>query len=130
MQTIVFAAESQAMLLCCRILVKVIPQSINNIKSCDESGGGNRISEDQIKHYLTFTLGDAPQPRWGVPNGWGSYLAGETMPRQNPPLQSLPPSQPETCFCKALLECVKTLQMAEGNYNADPPVLYACCEVS
>ena len=66
---------------CCRILVKVIPQSVNNIKACDESGGGNRISEEQIKHYLSSTLGDAPQPRWGVPNGWGAYLAGTEYPR-------------------------------------------------
>ena len=57
--------------------MKVIPQSIGNIKSCDESGGGNRISEDQIKFYLSATLGDAPQPSWGVPNGWGAYLAGQ-----------------------------------------------------
>lgn len=39
-------------------------------------GGGNRVSEDQIKEYLRYTLGEAPQPEWGLPNGWGTYLAG------------------------------------------------------
>lgn len=57
--------------------MKIIPHSAHNIKVCDEGGGGNRISEDQIKIYLTETLGDAPQPKWGVPEGWGSYLAGK-----------------------------------------------------
>jgi len=57
--------------------VKVIPHSNSNIRACDEGGGGNRISEDQIKHYLQSTLGSAPRPTWGVPDGWGSYLAGE-----------------------------------------------------
>ncbi len=28
------------------------------------------------RSYLAKTLGkDAPQPEWGVPEGWGSYLA-------------------------------------------------------
>ena len=56
--------------------MKVIPQSIDNIKSSEEGGGGNRISEEQIKAYLEATLGEAPRPQWGVPDGWGSYLAG------------------------------------------------------
>ena len=60
----------------CRILVKIIPQSSKNVRNCEEGGGGNRISEDQIKHYLSATLGDAPQPKWGVPEGWSGYLAG------------------------------------------------------
>ena len=42
-----------------------------------EGGGGNRISEEQIKAYLDATLGEAPRPSWGVPQGWGAYLAGD-----------------------------------------------------
>lgn len=59
-----------------RILVKIIPQSVKFISIADEGGGGNRISEDQIKSYLDNTMGDAPRPQWGVPQGWGKYLAG------------------------------------------------------
>lgn len=39
-------------------------------------GGGNRVSEDQIKEYLRYNLGEAPIPEWGLPDGWGSYLSG------------------------------------------------------
>lgn len=42
-----------------------------------ENGGSNRVSEEQIKAFLKGTLGEAPQPDWGLPNGWGLYLAGE-----------------------------------------------------
>ena len=43
----------------------------------DEGGGGNRVSEEQIKDYLRHTVGlEAPQPEWGLPKGWGDYLAG------------------------------------------------------
>jgi hypothetical protein len=59
-----------------RILVKVIPQSLEKIGMAEEGGGGNRISEDQIKSYLENTLGEAPRPPWGIPQGWGKYLAG------------------------------------------------------
>lgn len=42
-----------------------------------ENGGGNRVSEEQIKKYLCYTLGEeAPQPEWGLPDGWGQYLSG------------------------------------------------------
>lgn len=58
-----------------RILVKLLPQSIGHIGANEEAGGGNRISEEQIKNYLEKTLGDAPRPNWGVPNGWYSYVA-------------------------------------------------------
>ncbi|KAI7842903.1 hypothetical protein COHA_003415 [Chlorella ohadii] len=58
-----------------RILVKLLPQSIAYIGANEEAGGGNRISEEQIKTYLEKTLGDAPRPQWGVPNGWYSYVA-------------------------------------------------------
>jgi hypothetical protein len=58
-----------------RILVKVMPQSVALVSNTDEQGGGNRISEEQIKSYLDRALGDAPRPAWGVPAGWHVYLA-------------------------------------------------------
>ncbi|RMZ57724.1 hypothetical protein APUTEX25_000567, partial [Auxenochlorella protothecoides] len=58
-----------------RILVKLLPQSVGHIGASDEAGGGNRISEEQIKHYLDATLGAAPRPTWGVPTGWYGYVA-------------------------------------------------------
>ena len=58
-------------------MVQVIPQSSSNVTTPEgEGGGGNRISEEQIKSYLEATLGEAPRPSWGVPQGWGNYLAG------------------------------------------------------
>lgn len=59
----------------CRILVKVIPHSVALISSSEEGGGGNRISEEQIKSYLDNALGDAPRPMWGLPGGWGDYCS-------------------------------------------------------
>ena len=59
-----------------RILVKIIPHSITFLASAEEGGGGNRISEERIKYFLDCTLGEAPRPSWGVPQGWGEYLAG------------------------------------------------------
>ena len=50
---------------------------MKHLGSFEEGGGGNRISESQIKHFLDSTLGEAPRPEWGLPNGWGAYLAGE-----------------------------------------------------
>lgn len=58
-----------------RILVKILPQSIGFIGSGEEAGGGNRISEEQIKFYLEKTLGQAPRPTWGVPGGWQQYVS-------------------------------------------------------
>ena len=58
-----------------RILVKIFPHSIALVGTNEESGGGNRISEEQIKSYLEKTLGEAPRPAWGVPNGWNGFLA-------------------------------------------------------
>lgn len=63
-----------------RILVKIIPHSISYISTAEEGGGGNRISEDQIKSYLENTLGEAPRPPWGCPGGWGSYLSRAQPP--------------------------------------------------
>jgi len=60
-----------------RILVKIIPHSVTFLASAEEGGGGNRISEERIKYFLDSTLGEAPRPSWGVPQGWGEYLAGE-----------------------------------------------------
>lgn len=60
-----------------RILTKLIPQSACNLPSAGaEGGGGNRLSEDQIREYLKLTLGGAPQPDWGLRDGWASYVAG------------------------------------------------------
>ena len=64
----------------CRILVKVIPHSVALISSSEEGGGGNRISEDQIKSYLENALGEAPRPIWGLPNGWGDYCSSGCLP--------------------------------------------------
>ncbi|CAK0749175.1 hypothetical protein CVIRNUC_001890 [Coccomyxa viridis] len=58
-----------------RILVKIIPHSVTFLASAEEGGGGNRISEERIKYFLDCTLGEAPRPSWGVPQGWGEYLA-------------------------------------------------------
>ena len=46
--------------------LQVLPHSLVHIGVTDESGGGNRISEEQIKSYLENTLGEAPRPQWGV----------------------------------------------------------------
>ena len=54
--------------------MKIIPHSIAYISTAEEGGGGNRISEEQIKSYLENTLGEAPRPQWGCPGGWGNYL--------------------------------------------------------
>ena len=59
-----------------RILVKIIPHSMAYISTAEEGGGGNRISEEQIKSYLENTLGEAPRPAWGCPGGWGAYISG------------------------------------------------------
>ncbi len=68
-----------------RIMVKFLPQSLQYLLSSDEPGGGNRVTEPQIKSYLKATLGDeAPQPTWGMPNGWGAYLAGGSAARRAP----------------------------------------------
>lgn len=55
--------------------MQVIPHSISYV-ALEEGGGGNRISEEQIKSYLNNVLGEAPRPEWGVPGGWGAYLSG------------------------------------------------------
>ena len=56
-------------------MLQILPHSIAHIGVAEEAGGGNRISEDQIKNYLQRTLGEAPEPKWGVPGGWFAYLA-------------------------------------------------------
>ena len=57
--------------------MQVIPHSVTFIGGADEGGGGNRISEEQIKNYLDTILGEAPRPDWGVPQGWGAYISGK-----------------------------------------------------
>ena len=60
----------------CSACLQVIPHSVTFIGGADEGGGGNRISEEQIKTYLDSILGEAPRPDWGVPQGWGAYISG------------------------------------------------------
>ena len=57
----------------------MIPHSVALISSSEEGGGGNRISEDQIKSYLDNALGDAPRPAWGLPGGWGDYCSSKPI---------------------------------------------------
>jgi len=52
-----------------RILSVLIPAS-NGIVQSD-----NRISEEMIHLFLNETLGEAPRPLWGIPSGYGAYLA-------------------------------------------------------
>ncbi|MEW5311750.1 MAG: hypothetical protein WDW38_003437 [Sanguina aurantia] len=96
-----------------RILVKIMPNSINMLAVEEEQGqnpdgsqmmgnqgsatqgkegSGNKVRDathatyarlpaykvnnNQIRLYLTNALGDMLQPPWGVPLGWGSYVAG------------------------------------------------------
>ena len=35
----------------------------------------SRVSEAEIRAYLHAALGSAPRPEWGLPEGWGDYLA-------------------------------------------------------
>ena len=99
-----------------RILVKVIPHSGFLIASTDEGGGGNRISEEQIKGYLDSTLGEAPRPTWGVPGGWGEYLAGGL------PIWyfSLPPhnAQLNCLSCRPLLGMLLPFQLCTFAWEA------------
>eukprot|EP00878_Enallax_costatus_P008988 GHUV01009400.1.p1 GENE.GHUV01009400.1~~GHUV01009400.1.p1 ORF type:complete len:380 (+),score=138.05 GHUV01009400.1:813-1952(+) len=57
-----------------RILTKLLPRSAIYMPSGSD-GGGNKVQAEQIKVYLTATLGDAPKPDWGLKQGWGQYLA-------------------------------------------------------
>lgn len=51
---------------------------MNLVRQEEEKGGGNKITEQQIKGYLKQILGpDCPQPTWGLPNGWGDFIASE-----------------------------------------------------
>lgn len=61
-----------------RILAKLMPQSEKFLRIGGEDSGGNRVSEEQIRAYLATSLEGAPQPKWGLPDGWGQYLAGVT----------------------------------------------------
>lgn len=87
-----------------RILVKLIPHSVDHIATSDEGGGGNRISEEQIKVYLDSTLGDAPRPAWGIPNGWGDYVAGNEL-LLHYPATPLVGGQTTYCLAKQCSRC-------------------------
>ncbi|MEW5315231.1 MAG: hypothetical protein WDW38_006677 [Sanguina aurantia] len=85
-----------------RILVKIMPNSIDNLaveeaedaavqeiqwnQDCPQmanqdnatkvkEGCGNKVNRDQIHAYLTNALGEMQEPAWGVPLGWGAYVA-------------------------------------------------------
>lgn len=59
-----------------RILLKLFPHSAHLIPSLEEYGGANRITETQIREYLSQLLGnEAPHPEWGVPHQWYAYIA-------------------------------------------------------
>ena len=59
-----------------RILAKLMPHSEPYLRiGGEDTNGGNRVSEEQIRNYLATSLGEAPQPAWGLPQGWGQYLA-------------------------------------------------------
>lgn len=63
----------------CRILVRIIPQSerfFGESGTEAPAGGGNKMTENEIKEYIRVALGEAPQPTWALPEGWGQYLAG------------------------------------------------------
>jgi len=62
------------------ILKRIIPHSMVYITTGEEGvsirHGFRDPSEDQINSYLDNTLGRAPRPAWGCPDGWGAYLGG------------------------------------------------------
>jgi hypothetical protein len=90
--------------------VQVIPHSISYV-SLEEGGGGNRISEEQIKSYLTNVLGEAPKPEWGVPGGWGTYLSGAE------------PSVPSKLLCCAAVVLRHAVWHAVLHPSSEPRVL-------
>jgi hypothetical protein len=54
-----------------RILAKLMPHSEPCLRiGGEDMNGGNRVSEEQIRNYLATSLGDAPQPEWGLPQVW------------------------------------------------------------
>lgn len=51
-----------------RILAKLMPHSEPLLRvGREDANGGNRVSEEQIRNYLAKSLGEAPQPEWGLP---------------------------------------------------------------
>ena len=51
-----------------RILAKLMPHSEPFLRvGGEDANGGNRVSEEQIRNYLAKSLGEAPQPEWGLP---------------------------------------------------------------
>jgi hypothetical protein len=60
-----------------RILIKIIPQSEVYFHARDQDdSGGNKVTEKEIRTFLSTSLGEAPQPVWSLPDGWGQYIAG------------------------------------------------------
>jgi len=58
-----------------RILIKIFPQTYETLAVVQHGHANSRSSEEDIKDYLHGVLGEAPRPEWGLPDGWGSYLA-------------------------------------------------------
>ena len=58
-----------------RIAMAIIPNSAQDFGEEKESGGGNCIPEKTIRKYFDETFGEAPACPWGLPDGWGNYLA-------------------------------------------------------
>ena len=58
-----------------RILIKIFPQTYETLAVVQHGHPNSRSSEEDIKDYLHGVLGEAPRPEWGLPDGWGSYLA-------------------------------------------------------
>ena len=92
-----------------RILVKIIPHSVTFLASAEEGGGGNRISEERIKYFLDSTLGEAPRPSWGVPQGWGEYLAGKRQLQMLCLLRLLPQHADAQVVTPLILCCMQIL---------------------
>jgi hypothetical protein len=76
----------------CRILVRIIPRSerfFGESGTEAPAGGGNKMTENEIKEYIRVALGEAPQPTWALPEGWGQYLAGMTAPLRSTRLNGI-----------------------------------------
>ena len=79
--------------------LQLLPQSIAYIGANEEAGGGNRISEEQIKNYLEKTLGDAPRPPWGVSRSQHGPLLSTARYSAQPAARSAAALLPPAVHC-------------------------------